>query len=386
LKRSPQFVGLGILALLIPLAFAQDTGSWSQATSGTLAAARNIRVKLDMGSVVLHGGGQSNISYSMQGHSDSDHDGRQGNGLRVNAYVRGDTAWIIGEWQGGHPRRFSGEFEVNIPRDTAFVKIETGGGAVQATGVTGRVEIASGGGKIYLNDIGASAVAETGGDSVEVGSVGGDLKVETGGGNVSIGSVKGMIRAETGGGNITVQSGEQSATLEAGGGNVDIRHCGGRVKATTGGGSITLGDIGGPADISTGGGSIHLSSAKGRVGASTGAGTIELYGVPSARVETGSGGITVKLINGTDHADSVLETSAGDITVIIAPNVALSIRASVDLGNGHRISSDFPDIHVSSEGSQWEPRTLTAEGKLNGGGPLLKVRTTTGDICFRRGN
>jgi DUF4097 and DUF4098 domain-containing protein YvlB len=386
LKHSPQFVALGILALLIPAVFAQDTGSWSQATSGTLAAARNIRVKLDMGSVVLHGGGQSNISYAMQGHSDSDHDGRQGNGLRVNAYVKGDTAWIIGEWQGGHPRRFSGNFEVNIPHDTAFVKIETGGGAVQATGVSGRVEIESGGGKIYLNDIGASAMAETGGDSVEVGSVGGDLKVETGGGNVSIGSVKGMIRAETGGGNITVQSGEQGATLEAGGGNVEIRHCGGRVKATTGGGSVTLGDIDGPADISTGGGSIHLSSSKGRVGASTGAGSIELFGVPSARVETGSGGITVKLINSPDRGDSVLETSAGDITVYIAPNVALSVRASVDLGNGHRISSDFPDIHVSGQGSQWEPRTLTAEGKLNGGGPLLKVRTTTGDICFRRGN
>jgi hypothetical protein len=26
---------------------------------------------------------------------------------------------------------------------------------------------------------------------------------------------------------------------------------------------------------------------------------------------------------------------------------------------------------------------LNADGKLNGGGPVLKVRTTTGDICFR---
>jgi hypothetical protein len=386
LRRRPQFIGLGVLAVLIPIAMAQDTGSWSQDTSGTLAAARNVHVKLDMGSVVVRGGGQSNITYSMHGQSQSDHEGRQGNGLRVNAYVKGDTAWIMGEWQGGRPRRFSGQFEVTVPHDTAYVKIETGGGAVQATSVGGRVEIESGGGKIYLNDIGGSVVAETGGDSIEIGSVGGDLKVETGGGNVSIGTVKGLIKAETGGGNISVQSGEQGAVVEAGGGNVEIRHCGGRVKATTGGGSIVLGDIGGPADISTGGGSIHLSSAKGRVGANTGAGSIELFGVPSAKVETGAGGITVKFINGSDHGDSVLETSAGDITVYIAPNVALSVRASVDLGNGHHISSDFPDIHVSGEGSQWETRTLTAEGKLNGGGPLLKVRTTTGDICFRRGN
>ena len=95
----------------------------------------------------------------------------------------------------------------------------------------------------------------------------------------------------------------------------------------------------------------------------------------------------VKLINtGSDRADSTLETSAGDITVYIAADVAISVRATVDLGNGHHITSEFPDIHVASEGDKWGPRTLSAEGRLNGGGPVLKVRTTTGDICFRRAN
>jgi len=102
-------------------------------------------------------------------------------------------------------------------------------------------------------------------------------------------------------------------------------------------------------------------------------------------VETGAGGIAVKFINtGAERSDSMLETSAGDITVYIASDVAISVRASVDLGNGHHITSDFPDIHIASEGSQYGPRTLSAEGKLNGGGPLLKVRTTTGDICIRK--
>ena len=81
-----------------------------------------------------------------------------------------------------------------------------------------------------------------------------------------------------------------------------------------------------------------------------------------------------------------IRLSAGDIIVYIAPDVAISVRASVDLGNGHRISSELPDIHINSEGDQWGPRTLTAEGKLNGGGPVLKVRTTSGDICFKRAN
>ena len=389
MKRSPQFVGMLLLTVLLPSAWAQGNGAWSQDTSGTLAAARNIRIKLDMGSVVLLGGEHQGIDYSVHANS-SDRDSRHQSGsgsLRISSYVKGDTAWIVGEWQGGHPRRFSGEFVVNIPHDTAWVKIETGGGGVEAKGVAGRVDIESGGGKVRVDDIGGSVSVETGGDMIDIGTVGGDLKLQTGGGNISVRSVKGMIHAETGGGNISVISAEQGATVEAGGGNVEIKHCAGRVKATTGGGSIMLGDIGGPADISTGGGSIRLTSAKGRVGANTGAGSIELYGVPSAKVETGAGGITVKLINtGGERTDSLLETAAGDVTVYIAADVALSIRASVDLGNGHHINSDFPDIHIASEGDQWGPRTLSAEGKLNGGGPMLKVRTTTGDICFRRGN
>jgi len=392
LRRSLQFVGLlCVLAALAPQVLAQETqsGSSSQAMSGTLAAARNVRVKVDMGSVVVHGGQQQGISYAVQGRSYSSDRGahRQFGSFKINSYVRGDTAWIVGEWQGGRPHRFAGEFVINIPRDTDSVKIETGGGGVEVTGVAGRLDVESGGGKIRVDDIGGSVGVETGGDSIEIGTVGGDLKLETGGGNITIKSVKGKISAETGGGNVVVLSGEQGAVIEAGGGNVDIKRCLGRVKASTGGGNISLGDIGGPADIDTGGGSIRLTSAKGRVGANSGAGSIELYGVPSARVETGAGGITVKFINtGAERSDSMLETSAGDITVYIAPDVAISVRASVDLGNGHHITSDFPDIHIGSEGGPWSPRTLNAEGKLNGGGPVLKVRTTSGDICFKRAN
>jgi hypothetical protein len=107
--------------------------------------------------------------------------------------------------------------------------------------------------------------------------------------------------------------------------------------------------------------------------------------VPSARAETSAGGIIAKFVAGSgDRTDSELETSAGDITVYLAPNLNISIRASIEVANGHEIRSDFPDIRVTSEGGDYGPKTVTAEGNLNGGGPLLKVRTTTGDISFRR--
>jgi DUF4097 and DUF4098 domain-containing protein YvlB len=138
--------------------------------------------------------------------------------------------------------------------------------------------------------------------------------------------------------------------------------------------------------METGGGSIRLSSAKGPVKAETGGGCIELNGVPSARAETGGGGIIARFLNSADRTDSALETSAGDITVYLASDLSISIRANIELANGHKISSDFSDIRIASEGGEWGPRTASAEGQLNGGGPVLKVRTNSGNIKFVRVN
>ncbi len=395
LKRSLQVTGFAaVLALLAPLALAQEThmshdgGAWSQEISGTLSAVKYLRVKVDMGSVVVHGTQQDGIQYIVHSRfntSSEEEARRQFDRYKVTAYVKGDTAWIVGDWQGGRqPKHFSGEFNINVPREIASVKLETEGGNVEATGVTGRVEAESGGGSVRLDDIGGGANAETGGGSIDVGTVSGDIGVHTGGGPIVVHQGKGKIVAETGGGSVNIQSAAQDASIDTGGGSIEVRHCNGRVKASTGGGSVDLGDIGGPVEIDTGGGSIRLNSAKGHVHAETGGGGIELYGVPSAQAETGAGSITVKLVNtGGERRDSELETSAGDITVYIASDVAVDVRANVDLANGHHITSEFPDIHVHSEGD-WGSKTISADGKLNGGGPILKVRTTTGDIYFKR--
>jgi hypothetical protein len=110
-----------------------------------------------------------------------------------------------------------------------------------------------------------------------------------------------------------------------------------------------------------------------------------LDGATSVQAETSAGGIVVKLLAGADRrSNSSLETSAGDITVYLANDLAISIRASIESANGHTIRSDFSDIHVSSEGGPWGPKTVTAEGQLNGGGPVLKVRTNSGNVNFRR--
>jgi DUF4097 and DUF4098 domain-containing protein YvlB len=396
LKHAIKFASIPVfVAALASLALGQETrvyregSNWVQEMTGDLGAAKNLRVKLAAGSVRVQGGSQAGITYVIhrKAYTSSEEKARREfESYRITTSVKGDTAWIVAETS-RRDSKCSDDFVVTVPRNLGSAKIETGGGSVNATGVAGRVDLTSGGGNIHLDDIGGEVTAETGGGTIEVGSVQGNINLQTGGGNIKVASAKGEIKAESGGGNVVVLSGLQGAVLETGGGSIRVEKCSGPVKATTGGGSVDLGEIGGPAQIETGAGSIRLASAKGRVQAETGGGSIELNGATSVQAETSAGGIVVKLLSSAAanaRNNSTLETSAGDITVYLANDLAISIRAEIEMANGHTIRSDFSDIHVSTEGGDYGPKTVTAEGQLNGGGPVLKVRTNSGNVSFRR--
>ena len=385
---------LGLPLLLATLCAAQqgsvqkEGNNWTNVVNGSLAGARTLRVRVQACAVRVEGGSAQGISYVVRNKSyetSEEKARRQFDSYKISAYTRGDTAWIVGDWEAGHPHKFLLEVTVMVPRDIDVVKIETDGGAIVTTGISGRLEAESGGGAIHLDDIGGAISAETGGGAIDVGNVGSDLTVRTGGGTIHIGSAKGKVVAESGGGNLDLVSGSQGASLETGAGSIRVQKCTGEVRASTDGGSIDLGDIRGGATMETGGGSLKIASASGPVKAETGGGTIELWGVPVAHVETGVGAVIAKFVsNNGERSDSVLETGVGDITVYLMPNVNVTVHASIEAAAGHRIMSDFPEIKISSEGGQWDPKLITAEGNLNGGGPVLKVRTTMGNIYIRR--
>jgi hypothetical protein len=366
----------------------KEGNNWTSMVSGSLAGVHNLRIKVEVGAVKVQGGANQGISYVVRNKSyepSEDKARNQFDSYKISAYVRGDTAWIVGDWQSRRPRKFSSEVTVTVPREMDDVKIETDGGAIVTTGIAGSLDAESGGGPIHLDDIGGPVVAETGGEAIDVGNVGSDLTVRTGGGAIRIGSAKGKVVAESGGGDLDLISGSQGASLETGAGTIHVEKCTGEVKAETGGGSINLGAITGSATMEAGGGSLKIGSASGPVHAETGGGVIELWGVPVAHVETGAGSVIAKFISaGNDKGGSELETGVGDITVYVMPNVNMTIHASIEAATGHRIVSDFPEIKVTSEGGQWDPKLVTAEGNLNGGGPVLKIRTTMGNIYIRR--
>src|ERR1700733_10389175 len=168
LKQLSKFVAA--LWLILPLASAQqirvygDGGNWTQEITGSLAMVKNLKIKVEIGSVRVKGGSQQSISYVIRNHSYSGSEDRarkEFENYKISAYVHGDTAWVVGDWQGGRPHKFSGDFVIDVPREMDEVKIETEGGDVVSTGTAGRLDAESGGGSIHIDDIGGSVHAET---------------------------------------------------------------------------------------------------------------------------------------------------------------------------------------------------------------------------------
>lgn len=393
MKRTHKFATLAALLATLALPLMAQTGNihregsyWVEEVSGNLVGARSLKVHTDGGSINVQGGGPQAITYTVRKRvrAGSEEDARRAlASFRITSGVRNGMAVLEGSNESRHMHDFSADFTVNTPRDLESVRAETDGGSVSVGNIAGRVNAQSGGGSVKLADITGPVTAETGGGSVDVNNVSGELNLQTGGGSIKVNGAKAKLVASTGGGTITIGDAQQAVTIQTGGGSIQVQNCGGQVRASTGGGSIDVGDVAGGAEVETGGGSIKLASAKGWVSAQTGGGSIQLMKLMSgARAESGAGSITAEFLG--LQRDSTLETSVGDVIVYISPGAKLTVDASVEMANGHRIRSDFPELKITSEGGEWGPRTYTATGSLNGGGPVLRVRTTSGNIDFRR--
>jgi hypothetical protein len=355
-------------------------------TTGTLPAARLIKIHTNAGSVSVTGASQSNITYTIRKRvSASSEEGarRMFEALRVIANKQGDAAYFGGE--GGSWHRGSAEFDITAPRSVEVVRAKTDGGDLQFTHLNGMVEAESGGGRVNLDDINGNVSASTGGGAINVGTVNSDLDIRTGGGRVTIGTVGGRLKASTGGESVHVENAKRDAIIETGGGNISVENVGGDLRGSTGGGNIEIGSVAGTMDVETGGGSIRVTGGgNGAIRAQTGSGSIHcMKVVHSVRAETGAGGITAEFMtmNGK-FSDSTLETGVGDIIVYLPSDLKVSIHATIDSATSkNAILSDLPGIHIMSD-SDYGPREVSAEGNLNGGGPVLKLHTSTGKIQF----
>ena len=384
---------LALAAWAAPL-WAQDShvmrsgSGWVEVISGTLPSLRNLKVATDFGAVTVRGGSPQGITYTVRKRLNSGSESQaryQFELFAVRGYQKADFAVLEGECSGAE--KISVDITVNVPRDLGLVKVETHGGGVEVTNIAGRVEAETQAGSIHINDIGGAVKAETSGGSLDVGNVGGDLRLQTAGGSINIRSAGGKVHAETAGGSIELGSATQSAYLSTAGGGIQVKRCDGELRASTAGGSVEIGDVGGGANLETSGGSIRLASAKGDVRATTSGGGIRLNGLThGATAKTAAGPIYAEFIASKGaFSESYLETSVGDVIVYLPPDLPVTVRATIDAAMGHKMITDFPEVKVTSEGGEWGPREIYGQGAINGGGPLLKIRTTAGNIELRRG-
>jgi DUF4097 and DUF4098 domain-containing protein YvlB len=355
--------------------------------SGGVAArdGGRLRLAMDLGNIVVHTQNSGRVDYSARLETDaSQQDARQLlKGFNVYARETPDGVTLRAQTSS---RRSSGRLwatlELNIPKEYSL-EISTGGGNIETDDINGRVTLSTAGGSIKAGNIGGPARIQTDGGHITVKNVNGELVAATGGGHITAGSVGGSAFLHTSGGHIRVAMVEGIAHLETGGGNITLEHSGADLLAETAGGQIEVGEAAGLVRAKTGGGGIHVVRLSGPTELQTGGGSIYLTQVDSAvRASTGAGGITAWFVAPAKRPSTCeLESSDGDIVVYLPRELPVTIDAQIQKGDEHRVIFDpaFP-LKVRYDESSKGARIVRAEGSLNGGGELLRLRTVAGNI------
>jgi hypothetical protein len=119
------------------------------------------------------------------------------------------------------------------------------------------------------------------------------------------------------------------------------------------------------------------------VQATTNQGNIKLTNLSQgANARTLAGGIEADFVaSPASFASSTLQTDMGDIWVALPSDLKVTVKAAVD-ANGHMIRTEFSTLRITKDGNA--PPTIYADGSLNGGGALLKVVSTGGNITFSK--
>jgi hypothetical protein len=383
------FLSAAIAAAQNESAITRDGGYWVRTLQGAIDAPSSDKLRVETtGNVTLKGTGMEQSSYALTIRVKAG-DAREAETLirQVNVKTGTEGGWaylrVTPHFTATSLVSIGLELSISGARALRQVRAETRGGNVQASDLEGDFEARSAGGRIAADRIRGQSELRTAGGDIEVGHVSGQLRCYSGGGGIRVENAGAAALLETAGGEIVVHQAEGPVQATTGGGNIRIERAASTVNARTAAGLIQVQDANGPVIAESSGGAIQVNSAKG-VRCESAGGAIRVRNVAGAvHAFANSGSIMAELVAGSSMADSILSTNAGDITVLIPSNLALTVRASNESGGSGRINSDFPEFRPRTGGMP-VMGPLVAEGALNGGGPLLKVNVVGGTIYLRR--
>ncbi len=242
----------------------------------------------------------------------------------------------------------SGKVELSVATGSGNIHLTRGSG--NSVHIFGRVRVNRKGSEQQVREIAANPPIDQAGNIIHIGSRHDGLH------NISIdyeiqAPANAMLAATTGSGDITDEGVGENAKLNTGSGNI---HATGLANGFV---------------VNTGSGDIYADqTGSGDVKAETGSGNIEIKGGQgSLLAETGSGDIKA---SGTPSKEWKLETGSGDVE-FWAGSAPLTLDAATGSGGIHT------DKEMLTQGTSNHHHII---GKINGGGPTVRIETGSGDI------
>ena len=367
-----------------PGVVSRQGNNWVEEVTGSAAAAPRIRIEADVGAIELRGAEQREVVYRVRRRvpASSEEDARRIFAMQpVRAERHGEVLVLTIEPPRG--RALPADYQVTVPRGTSLAELETRAGLISARDLDGSIHAETAGGAIDVDNIGGAVHLETIGGAITIGAVKGKVEAETAGGAIKLVSGGGDVRLVSRFGEIEVGRAGGSVRVETAGGGIRIGTAAGDVFAETAGGNITVGEAG-KVTVATAAGNIRVDYARALLRAESAAGSIHLGRCAGpVRAETAAGSIQAVIAASRGAwAESLLETAVGDISVLVPRDLAMTIRAAVQMAGGHhRISTDLPLTQRGGQGPGL--REIYAEGALNGGGAPLRLQTASGNIEIR---
>ncbi|HEY3881436.1 MAG TPA: hypothetical protein VGM12_22820 [Trebonia sp.] len=253
-------------------------------------------------------------------------------GVTVNAVADGGQVTLVG---------------------TGAATVDSGGGSVFASGISGPLSVNAEGGDITVNKTTAAADLDSGGGPVSADGVAGKLTVhaegggitvsgapsaylDSGGGPVYASAISGPLTVSGEGGGVTV-TGAGATTIDSGGGPVSATTIRGPLAVTAEGGDVQANDVTGALTADTGGGQLTasgLTSASASVDTGGSDGSLGFTAAPaSVRLRTGGGNATVAVPGGPYAVTADSSGSPQSVSVATSPGAASSISVSTEGGN-----------------------------------------------------
>ena len=218
----------------------------------------------------------------------------------------------------------------------------------------------------------------TGQGDISIQDVHADTNANSLDGVLSFENITGTVIGHTSKGSVRLNSCNGDAYLRSKQGNIEVSNNIGVIDVMTSKGDLHCIDVTGNIDGTTHKGNILLSNCKGGANLKSANGTIELENDGPVTTRTSEGAIIARFTAQPQH-DSVLDATGGGITVELIPEINVNIDAQSSNG---KIATEFPVAAVV----HGTIKVGELHGQIKDGGPLLRLRSISGDINLKQMN